>query len=108
MTYQQFWEFTPEEWKQYFCHTLDAMCNRTGETKYLMKDGFGNFSTIGVVVDESISKNRDNLLDAVKFLDFITDEPINCCDWFFNNTCCRYFEIPNNDDLKEVVDILKI
>lgn len=93
MTYQKFWDFLPEEWKAYFCITLDNMCKHIGETKYLVKDISGNFYTVVVEVDESVDI-KTNLLDTVRFINPLTDEKKDCCDWFFDNPYCRYFMIP--------------
>lgn len=104
MTYQEVWHSLSEEWKEYFCTTLNNMCKHIGETKYLVKDSLGNFYTVIVEVDEFVNIET-NLFDTVRFIAPLTDEKKNCRDWFFDNPYCRYFMIPQTDELKEVFEV---
>lgn len=65
MTYLDFWNSIPMEWKNYFCNTLDVLAEKQGRTKYIVKDSEDNFFTIEVEVDNSF--NGKNFVEAVKF-----------------------------------------
>lgn len=43
MTYLDFWNSIPMEWKNYFCNTLDVLAEKQGRTKYIVKDSEDNF-----------------------------------------------------------------
>lgn len=102
MTYLDFWNSIPMEWKNYFCNTLDVLAEKQGRTKYIVKDSEDNFFTIEVEVDNSF--NGKNFVEAVKFSYMDYDEAYNPADWFFNNPYYRYFKEPTENELREVLD----